>query len=486
MNITTWEDDYKRKVVSPELAAQAIKSGDNVLFPNVYFGILPHSIVARRTELRDVTIDCCAPFYDPGWFSPGMEESFNPIISAFLYAMRHAHDAGWVPFLPYTHGTWIKPHRDNRSTKRDIDVFIVEVSTPDENGFCYFGRGVWESPYFAKHARTVIAEVDADLVRPRGKASIHVSEIDYVVDVTGEPLSKAEVERLVSRIPEEKRGRARKYVTVMEPRLSRAILPIIDDVDVDRLEGALYVDSPTDVMKSIAENLKPILRDGDTIQIGAGSHTHHLVQLGVFDDLNDLSIFSEMASPGMGFLVERGIATGRYAELHPGKAVLTSFLGMLPDEMRWAGNNPLFELHPGEQVINITNIAKQNNMVAINNAVQVDLTGQITCESQFGPRLLNGAGGQIEFHIGAFLSHGGRAVTVLPSTWGHPEVSTIVPYFERGTLLTLSRYWADYVLTEWGVAELAGRTHRERAQELTRIAHPKFRDELAEAAKSFH
>ena len=486
MSTTAWEEDYRRKTVSPASAAQAIKSGDNVIFPNVYRGFLPHSIVARRTELRDVTIDCCAPFYDPGWFSPGMEESFNPVIRTYLYAMRHAHDAGRVPFLPYTHGTWVKPHRDNRSTKRDIDVFIVEVSTPDENGFCYFGRGVWESQYFAKHARTVIAEVDADLVRPRGNASIHVSEIDYVVDITAGPLSQVEVERLVSRIPEEKREKARKHVTLMEPRLSRSILPIVDKADVDALERAIHIDSPTDVMKSIAENLKPILRDGDAIQIGAGSHTRHLVQLGIFDDLKDLSIFSEIGCPGLGFLVQRGIATGRYAELHPGKAVLTSFLGMLPDELRWADNNPLFELYPGEEVINITNIAKQNNMVAINNAVQVDLIGQINCESQFGPRLINGAGGQIEFHIGAFLSVGGRAVTILPSTWGEGDVSTIVPYFESGTLVSLSRYWADYVVTEWGVAELAGRTQRERAQELTRIAHPKFRGELTEAAKDIH
>ena len=486
MNTTGWEDDYKRKTVSPEQAVRAIKSGDNVIFPNVYIGILPHTIVGRRGELRNVTIDCSAPFYDPGWFSPGMEESFTPVIRTFLYAMRHVHDAGWVPFLPYTHGTWIKPHRDNRSTKRDIDVFIVEVSTPDENGFCYFGRGVWESAYFAKHANTMIGEVDADLVRPRGDASVHVSEIDYVVDITADPLSQTEVERLVSRIPEVKRERARRYVTAMEPRLARAILPIVDDVDVDRLEGALYVDSPTEVMKSIAENLKPVLRDGDTIQIGAGSHTRHLVQLGVFDHLNDLGIFSEMACPGMAFLVERGIATGRYAELHPGKAVFTSFLGMLPDETKWAGDNPLFELHPGEHVVNITNIARQDNMVAINNAVQVDLTGQITCESQFGPRLLNGAGGQIEFHIGAFLSAGGRAVTLLPSTWGDPAVSTIVPYFDSGTLVTLSRYWADYVVTEWGVAQLAGRTHRERARELIAIAHPKFRSELTEAAQNIH
>jgi 4-hydroxybutyrate CoA-transferase len=122
-------------------------------------------------------------------------------------------------------------------------------------------------------------------------------------------------------------------------------------------------------------------------------------------------------------------------------------------------------------------------MVSVNNAVKVDLTGQITCESQFGPRLINGAGGQIEFHIGAFMSKGGKAVTFLPSTWGNGTVSNITPYFEEGTLVTLSRYWADYVITEWGVAQLAGKSHRERARELIRVAHPDFRDELSEAAK---
>jgi 4-hydroxybutyrate CoA-transferase len=185
----------------------------------------------------------------------------------------------------------------------------------------------------------------------------------------------------------------------------------------------------------------------------------------------------------MGFLVERGIASGSYSTLHPGKAVFSSLLGMTPEEIRWADDNPSFELYPGEYVINISNISRNENQVAINNAVQVDLTGQITCESQFGPRLINGAGGQVEFQIGAFLSRGGRAVTMLPSTYRDGAASNIVPYFEKGTLVTLSRYWADYVITEWGVAELAGRTHRERAEALVGIAHPDFRDELREAAR---
>jgi len=185
----------------------------------------------------------------------------------------------------------------------------------------------------------------------------------------------------------------------------------------------------------------------------------------------------------MGFLVKRGIATGKYASLHPGKAVFTGLIGFRPEEVLWANDNPLIELYSADYTVNIANIVKNENMVAINNITQVDLTGQITCESQFGPRLINGPGGQIEFHIGAFFAPGGRAVSLMPSTWSG-SVSTIVPYLSEGSLVTIPRAYADYVVTEWGVAQLTGKTNRERAEELIRVAHPDFRDELKEAAKS--
>jgi 4-hydroxybutyrate CoA-transferase len=484
LDLNNWREAYKKKLVSAEEAARSIKSGDTIIIPNVYLGLMPESIIARREELRDVTVEICTPLSDPGWLSPGMEDSFNVIIRIFLTAARQAHDEGRVPFLPYTNGTWIKPYRDKRSTRREIDVFIVEVSPPDEHGFCYFGQGVWESGYFSRQARTVIAEVDEYLVRLRGDAGIHVSEIDYLVDITEPPFTEEEIEKVAGRMPEAKRELARTRVSRMHPRILRKVIPVIQDVPRDVLEHVCNLDDPTDTMIAMAANLKTILKDRDTIQIGTGKHTKHLVNLGTFDHLNDLSIFSELGCPGLGFLVKRGIATGKYASLHPGKAVFSSLSGMLPEEVRWIEDNPLFELYPGDYVINIPHIAQNANMVSVNNATSVDLTGQITCESQFGPRLINGVGGQVEFHIGAFLSPGGRAVTFLPSTWGDGSVSTIVPYFEKGTLVSLSRYWADYVITEWGVAELAGRTHRERAEELIRVAHPDFRDELREAAEN--
>jgi acyl-CoA hydrolase len=157
---------------------------------------------------------------------------------------------------------------------------------------------------------------------------------------------------------------------------------------------------------------------------------------------------------------------------------------MRGDEIRWVHDNPLVELHPADHVVNIANISRIENMVAINNVTQVDLTGQITCETQFGPRLINGPGGQPEFHIGAFLAPGGRAVSLLRSTWGAENaVSTIVPFLDYGSMVTIPRFFADIIITEYGVAELVGKTHRERAGELIRIAHPDFRAELEKAVK---
>ena len=482
MKLDGWQEEFKKKLVSPEQAAGVIKSGDYVVLPNEYFGVLPYYLVERRHELKNVTVEICVAFFDPGWLQPGMEDAFNVVIRCYLHLARTAHDEGRIPFIPVTNGTWLKQYRDNREANRDIDVFLVVVSPPDENGFCYFANGIWEKRFYAGKAGIVIAEMDGLCPKTHGDTAIHVSEIDYLVESTPELLNTEEIDKLAGILSSEKQPAARETLSIIHPGMFRNLVPAVELIPPDLMEYALNINDPTDVMKAMAANLKTILRDADTIQIGTGKHTKQLVELGTFDDLNDVAIFSEMACPGMGDLVRRGIATGKYASLHPGKAVFTSLMGMNPEELQWAGNNPLFELYPGDYVINIANIAKNKNMVAVNNAVKVDLTGQITCESQFGPRLINGAGGQIEFHIGAFMSEGGRAVTFLPATWGNGGVSNIVPYFEEGTLVTLSRYWADYVITEWGVAELTGKSHRDRAKELIRIAHPDFRDELTEAA----
>ena len=482
-NLENWQDVYASRLVSPEVAAGAVKSGDNIFIPASYYGLMPNAIVARAGELRDVTVEVQAPRSDPGWLSPGMEASFNMIARIFLHSARVGHDEGRISFIPYTNHTWWKPYRDNRPGIRDIDVFLVEVTPPDEYGFCNFGPWLWERQRYAKRAKIVIAEIDHSLTRNCGDTSIHVSEIDYLVEAPVDPLKEAEIEKVVGIFVQEKQDRARREISLSDPKFIRNLISVMDEVPVERMEFVFNLDEGDDVAKAIANNLKTVLRDRDTIQIGVGKPSRLMVTLGAFDDLHDLSIFSEMACPGMAYLVKRGIVNGRYASLHPGKAVFTGLGVMSREETLWTNNNPLFELYSSDYVVNIANISKNENMIAINNAVQIDLTGQITAESQFGPRLINGPGGQIEFHMGAFMAPGGRAVTLLPSTWGDGGVSTIVKHLAEGSLVTIPRAYADIVITEWGVAQLAGKTHHERAQELIKVAHPDFRAELTKAAQ---
>jgi 4-hydroxybutyrate CoA-transferase len=484
-NLDNWQEDYQRKRVSTEEAARAVESGDTIFIPNNYLGIMPQAIAARQNELHDVTIEIQAPLSDPGWLSAGMEESFNVLIRIYLGNLgREAHDQGRVAFLPYTNGTWFKGYRDNRQMPRDIDVLLLDLSIPDENGFMTFGSHVWERRHYAERAKTIIAEIDPNQIKSHGDTAVHVSEVDFIVEVPGDSLTKEEEELLLSKIPTEIHEQAKERFTIENPARLRNLINVLDEYDPETVKMFFGADEPSEAVVEIANNLRTILKDGDTIQIGMGRPSRYIVDLGVFDHLNDLSIFSEMACPGMGFLVKRGIATGKYATLHPGKAVFSALTGMRREEVLWANDNPSIELYSSDYVVNIGNISRVKNMVAINNAVQVDLIGQVTCETQFGTRLINGPGGQIEFHIGAFCAPGGRAVTLLPSSWGEGSVSTIVSQLDQGTMVTIPRSFADTVITEWGVAELVGKTHRERAEELIRIAHPNFREELTEATKA--
>ena len=483
LNLDNWEKDYRRKLVSIEEAAEKINSGDHIFIPNGYMGEMPLAIVARQDELRDVYVEVTAPAMDPGWLSPGMEESFDVTVRIYLNLARQGHDEGRIHFLPYTNGTYFKNYEDHRSGVKEIDVLLMEVSPPDDNGFCTFGHVAWEKRDYSKVAKTIIAEIDSHLIRSHGDTAIHISEIDYLVDISAPPITGDESNLVAERFPPEKQDRAGEAALLANPRLFRRRLSMIDETELSDLEIMLNLDEPGEAIRDIARYLKSLLHDGDTIQIGVGKPSKYMIELGVVDDLNDLSLFSEMACPGMGFLVKRGIATGKYATLHPGKAVFTGLIGARPEEIRWADNNPLFELHRSSYIVNVANIARNKNMVAINNITQVDLTGQITCETQYGPRLLNGPGGQIEFHIGAFFSPGGRSISLLRSTWGDRAISTIVPHLDEGSLVSIPRVYADYVVTEWGVARLAGRTHRERAKALIQVAHPDLREELTEAAK---
>ncbi|MBM3150560.1 MAG: 4-hydroxybutyrate CoA transferase, partial [Chloroflexi bacterium] len=236
---------------------------------------------------------------------------------------------------------------------------------------------------------------------------------------------------------------------------------------------------PPAYLKDIAGYVSELIRDGDTIQIGVGRTTEPLVLLGMLDDKHDIGYHSEATPPGIITLVKKGIINGRLKTINTGKVTVTSLGGGSKEEMMWAANNPLFELVDVDYLEDVSVIAANDNMVAINNALLIQLDGTVSAES-IGRRLMAAAGGQTAFVVGALMSKGGRSITVLPST--SRGFSRIVLLFEPGTVVTIPRNLTDYVVTEYGIAHLRQKTLRERAQELIAIAHPDFRAGLKKQA----
>jgi 4-hydroxybutyrate CoA-transferase len=333
---------------------------------------------------------------------------------------------------------------DSESTLREADIVITELSPPDDKGFCSFGAALWNKRQHLKRGRLTIAEVNDNLIRTFGDNFVHVSEIDYFV-------------------PHKSTGSAPARGTLA----GREIKP------------------PEPYLNKIADNVSQLIKDGDTVQIGIGRTTERLVEMGIFKGKCDLGWHSEATPPGVISLVREGVINGKCKTVNPGKAVVTSLGGASKKDMDWVHNNPLFLLVDVSYLWDIRVISAHDNMVAINNALSIDFTGQITAES-VGYQIISAAGGQTVFAIGALLSKGGRSITVLPATAKDGTVSRIVPGLEAGTGITIPRNCADYVVTEFGMAHLRGKSLRKRAEELINIAHPDFRSELKKEAKRLY
>lgn len=431
-----WREEYKRKLISAEQAAKLVKSGDSIAFTvGREARSVALAIAARKDELRNVKVSVPSPGYDFGWYDPGWEESFLVTIfmpTAVCQEMvdERRCDLNFGTVIPFV-----------KDSEEPPDILLTEVSPPDEHGFCSFGASVWNKRREIKEAKLTIAEVNKNLIRTYGDNYVHVSEIDYFVEHV--PSGGAPgMGTLAGRMPKE----------------------------------------PEPYVKRIAENVSQLIKDRDTIQIGVGRTTEPLVRLGLFNGKHDLGFHSEATPPGVISLVKEGVITGKYKNLHPGKVVVTSIGGSTKEEMEWVDNNPLFLLVDVTYLEDIRVIAAHDNMVAINNALAIDLMGQVAAEN-IGRRVLSVAGGQIPFVMGAWLSKGGRSITVLPSTAQGGTVSRIVPTLPPGTAVTIQRNCVDYVVTEYGIAHLRGKSARQRVNELISIAHPDFRAELRKEAE---
>ncbi|MDH5606763.1 MAG: 4-hydroxybutyrate CoA-transferase, partial [Anaerolineae bacterium] len=316
-----------------------------------------------------------------------------------------------------------------------VDIALVQVSPPDEHGFCSFGVEVGPSKSPAESARIIIAEVNDKMPRTLGDSFIHVSRINYLVPVNYE-------------LPE---------------------LPMSDS-------------KPNGTIQKIAEYCAELIPDEATIQMGIGAIPDAVLKF-MFDK-KDLGIHTELFSDGVIDLVEAGVLTNAKKTIHQGKIISGFVLGTkrLYD---WVNDNPLIELHPTEYVNDPFVIAKNSKMVAINSAIEIDLTGQV-CADSIGSRLYSGVGGQLDFIYGASRSKGGVPIIALPSTAKDGELTRITPMLRPGAGVVTTRSHVRYIITEYGVADLYGKSIRKRAEALINIAHPDFRDTLRNQAKELN
>ncbi|MBW2061845.1 MAG: hypothetical protein JRI95_09825 [Deltaproteobacteria bacterium] len=487
MSYTNWRDDYKRKLVSAEEALRAVKSGDRVFitFARDPF-LLCQALAERFNELKDVQINMMMAQTDPGWLEPERSDAFHVTVGVFCGPM--ARD--WLAdnkcdFLPHSFSMEGKVY-ERPDEARPWDILMTVVSPPNDLGYCSFGYTLWNKRRLALTTGTVIAEVDENMIRTYGDNFIHVSEIDYLVENTQPILSEDEIPSALSHVEDEiRRQKITNILQAVDPVRRLDFLRYLNGLDADEMddiETRLGAGEPTKEDKNIAEYVSSLIKDGDTIQIGTGRPSARFAAMGVFDNKSDLGVHTEIGFRELSRLMKEGIINGKRKTLHPGKVVATG-LGGGTDDMEFFHDNPAFELYDCQYTNDPKVIAANHNQVAINNALSIDLTGQIAAETTFGTRIINGPGGQPDFAIGTALSPGGRSITCLPSTALNGVVSRIVPVLDEGSVITISRNYADYIVTEFGIARLMGKTIRERANELIGVAHPDFRTELRKKAK---
>ena len=428
----SWKETYERKLTSPEEAVKLIKSADRVAFA---YGLEPNDLglamLGRAGDLKNINLYVPAPGRDFPWYEPGWEETFDVSIGYVLPVARKTIAEKRGDYM-VSGLLWA----EDPSVREPVDVLLIYLSTPDEHGYCSFGASLWDKKRAVRAAKLVLAEVSPNLIRTYGDNYIHVSEIDYFVPHT--PTERA---------------------------------PGATDILGRKTAG------PGEVEKTIAEHVGSLIQNGDVIEVGVGGVAEWITQLDVLANKHDLGIHSENLPRGMASLVMNGVVTGKLKTINTGKVVSTACGGGTKKEMDFIDMNPVFELYDSGYVLDPKVIGAHDNMVSINAAMSIDLTGQIAAES-IGPMMVSGTGGQLAFAIGAALSKGGRNITVLPSTARQGEVSRIVPQLENGTVVTVPRTMADAVVTEYGIARLKGKTQRQRAEELINIAHPDFRADL--------
>lgn len=419
-----WEELYKKKLVSPDEAILNINSQSRIVVAHACAEpkILVDALVKNKENFENSEIVHMVAMGKAEYVNSDMKKHFTHNALFAGASTRKAVQDGRADFTTcYFH----EVPKLFKEGDLQVDVALIQTSLPDEHGNCSMGISIDYIKSAAENAKLIIAQVNKHMPRTMGDSFIHVSDIDYIVEHS-EPL-----------------------IELCPPKIG-------------------------DIEKAIGKNCASLVEDGSTLQLGIGAIPD--AALLFLKDKKNLGIHSEMISDGVLDLVKSGVINNKAKNFHTGKMIVTFVMGTkaLYD---YVDNNPLVEFHPVDYVNNPIIIAKNDKMISINSCVQIDLTGQI-CSESIGYKQISGVGGQVDFVRGATMSRGGKSIIAIPSTAAKGKVSRIVSVLDEGAVVTTSRNDVDYIVTEYGIARLKGKTLKERGRVLIGISHPDFRDEL--------
>lgn len=429
--MSRWNTMYREKLTTPEQAISVIKSGQRVFLTGNCSvpQVLVKALVAHARTLNDVEIVQVLTIGGNEYVAPEMAGHVRVntmFISENVRAAVHDGRADFTPvFLSEIPELW--------RTQLPIDVALIHLSPPDEHGYCSFGIEVGVTKTAAETAKFVIAEINPRMPRTLGDSFIHISRLNAIVEV---------------------------------------------DYPLPEIRG----EEASETQEAIARYVADLIDDGSTIQTGIGGIPDAVLRY--LGHKKNLGIHTELFADGVIDLVESGIINNAAKTLHPGKIIAGFVLGTkrLYD---FINDNPIVEMHPTEYINDPFRVSQNDKMVAINSAIEVDLTGQV-CADSIGPKFYSGVGGQVDFIRGAARSKGGKPIIALPSTTRNDTISRIVWQLKPGAGVVTTRNDVHYVITEYGVASLHGKTIRERVTSLINIAHPNFREELERKAREFN
>lgn len=409
------------KYVTAEEAVKVVKSGDRVYLQAAAAvpTVLANALVERAPELRNVEICHLHVEGEARYANPELAQSFH-VNSFFLGAnVRHTLKAGngsytpvFLSELPYLFRKKVLP----------LDVVFIHVSPPDIHGYCSLGVSVEATLSAIESSKKVVAQVNPQMPRTFGDGILHISEIDYLVEINS-PIYSHETEK---------------------------ISPLED---------------------KIGDYIASLIEDESTLQMGIGSIPN--AALTKLSNHKNLGLHTEMFSDGVIDLIESNVINGNYKGTNRGRALATFLIGSqrLYD---FVNDNPFIEMRESSYVNDTARIRKNPKMVAINSAIEVDITGQV-CADSIGARMYSGVGGQMDFIRGASLSEGGKAIIALPSITKNGD-SRIVPFLKQGAGVVSTRSHVQYIVTENGIANLYGKSLKQRSAELVKIAHPEHQE----------